>query len=400
MLNYDVAVIGGGAGGLAAACTLTKLNKSASVIVVEACDRAGKKIAATGNGQGNVSNENLGAEHFHGSLEKTAEKLCSEGLYDPLSLFDFLFTKDKLGRIYPSGKQASALSDCLIRRAKTQGVHMLTSTRVTALEKAGRTSLGAGFVLTLSSGEKIGASSVVLATGGRAQKQFGTDGSSYALAQSFGHTLTPLYPSLVQLKCDTRHIKNLKGIRAECRVTAFAGSEELASFAGDVIFTDYGVSGNAVFYVSAYCAGRDDVTLSLEFLPEITEAEVAQSVRERLAAGYAREEALSGTLHNQLARAVARRCIDGGAEELARTVKNFTLKTEGSLGFDYAQVTKGGIPADEVDGNLQSRLVPGLYFAGEILDVDGDCGGYNLTWALTSGMHVATAIANAMSGDD
>ena len=392
MQKYDVAVIGGGAGGLAAACTLLKSDKNLSVIIVEACDRAGKKIASTGNGQGNVSNADLGAEHFHGSLKKTAEKLCSEGLYDPLSLFDFLFVKDKLGRIYPAGKQASALSDCLIRKAKSLGAHMLTSTRVTAI--------GKGFVLTLSSGEKIGADFVVMATGGKAQKQFGTDGTSYALAQNFKHTLTPLYPSLVQLKCDTRYIKNLKGIRAECRVTALAGSEKLASFVGDVIFTDYGVSGNAIFYVSAYCAGRSDVTLSLEFLPEISEEEVLRSVKERLAAGYGREEVLCGTLHNQLARAVARRCAGGSAEEIARTVKNFTLQAEGSLGFDYAQVTKGGIPADEVDGNLQSRLVPNLYFAGEILDVDGDCGGYNLTWALVSGMHVAKAIVNSENCDD
>ena len=395
MHKYDVAVIGGGAGGLATACTLLNLNKNLSVIVVEGCDRAGKKIASTGNGQGNVSNADLGAEHFHGSLKNVAEKLCSEGLYDPLSLFDFLFVKDKLGRIYPAGKQASALSDCLIRKAKTTGVQLLTSTRVTAIEK--------GFVLTLSSGEKIGADYVVLATGGKAQKQFGTDGTSYSLAQNFKHTLTPLYPSLVQLKCDTRYTKSLKGIRAECRVTALAGDEKLASYVGDVIFTDYGVSGNAIFYVSAYCAGRSDVTLSLEFLPEISEAEIERSIKDRLSAGYAWEEVLCGTLHNQIARAVARRCANGGgkdgARELAHTVKNFTLRAEGSLGFDYAQVTKGGIPESEVDGNLQSRLVPGLYFAGEILDVDGDCGGYNLTWALASGMHVATAIAEKMSGN-
>ena len=400
MLNYDVAVIGGGAGGLAAACTLLKSDKNLSVAVVEAGERAGKKIAASGNGQGNISNADLGAEHFHGSLKKTAEKLCSKGLYDPLSLFDFLFVKDKLGRIYPSGKQASALSDCLIRRAKITGAHLLTSTRVNSIEKAHANGANGGFVLTLSTGEKLRAKFVVLATGGKAQKQFGTDGSGYALAQKFGHTLTPLYPSLVQLKCDTRHIKTLKGIRAECRVTALSGDERLASFTGDVIFTDYGVSGNAIFYVSAYCAGRSDVTLSLEFLPEISKEQIARAVRERLDAGYGREESLCGTLHNQLARAVARRCAGGDAEALAETVKNFTLKAEGSLGFDYAQVTKGGIPADEVDEHLQSKLVPNLYFAGEILDVDGDCGGYNLTWAITSGMHVATAIANAANCDD
>ncbi len=393
MQNYDIAIIGGGAAGLACAVRLKELDKNLSVVVIEKGERAGRKIAASGNGQGNVSNVDLGAEHYHGSGAYLAEKLCSSRLYNPLEMFDFLFASDRLGRIYPAGKQGSALSDCLLRKVEKLGIELKLSTAATALEK--------GFTLILSDGGKLQANRVVLAAGGKAQKQFGTDGGAYALARSLGHTVTPLYPSLVQLKCDTRHIKTLKGIRTECRVTALdKDGKVLGTSTGDVIFTDYGVSGNAVFYISSCCAGVENVTLSLEFLTDIPQERIAADVESKLAKGYPQSELLCGTLHNQIGRAVIRRCDSSDPRTIARTVKNFTLAVEGSLGFDYAQVTKGGVPASEVDDRLQSKIVPDLYFAGEVLDVDGDCGGYNLTWALVSGMHAAKSVVNSFNTDD
>ncbi|MDE6691524.1 MAG: FAD-dependent oxidoreductase, partial [Clostridia bacterium] len=135
MQNYDIAVIGGGAAGLACAVRIKELDKNLSVVIIEKGERAGKKIAASGNGQGNVSNVDLGAEHYHGSGAYLAEKLCSSGLYSPLKIFDFLFTSDRLGRIYPAGKQGSALSDCLLRKVEKLGIELKLSTAVTAVEK-------------------------------------------------------------------------------------------------------------------------------------------------------------------------------------------------------------------------------------------------------------------------
>ncbi|MDE6850672.1 MAG: aminoacetone oxidase family FAD-binding enzyme, partial [Clostridia bacterium] len=270
---------------------------------------------------------------------------------------------------------------------------LMLATSVTAIEN--------GFKLTLSNGEKLRAYRVVLAAGGSAQKQFGTDGGGFKLAQSLGHKITPLYPSLVQLKCDTRYIKTLKGIRTECAVTAFDGNGALiGSSCGDVIFTDYGVSGNAVFYISSCCSGLENVTLSLAFLPDVSVEAIAEDVKNKLGKGYPQSELLCGTLHNQIGRAVMRRCQTSDPVAVARTVKNFTLAVEGSLGFDYAQVTKGGVSASEVGDDLQSKLVPNLYLVGEVLDVDGDCGGYNLTWALASGMHAAKCIVGSVNSDD
>ncbi|MGN0805735.1 MAG: aminoacetone oxidase family FAD-binding enzyme [Candidatus Coproplasma sp.] len=381
---YDVAVVGGGAAGLACAARLKELNKNLSVVIAEAGERLGKKIAATGNGQGNLSNADMSHKHYHGGCAHLAKTLCEESSVNPLSLFDFLTVCDRSGRIYPAGKQASAISDSLIKRVKELGVKVLCSSPVTSISK--------NLTLTLKGGTILKAKKVLLSTGGKAQKQFLTDGSAYSLATSLGHSLTPLYPSLVQLKC-VGGFKQLKGIRSECRVTVFnSDGEKLVTCEGDVIFTDYGLSGNAIFYASAYCTGEKGVTLSIEFLPDVAKEDIVKIIKKRQSCGYAEGELLGGTLHNALGREIIKRCKYNDAEAIANTVKNFTVSVEGSLGFDYAQVTKGGINSAEITEKLESKIVKGLYFAGEILDIDGDCGGYNLHFAFASGMYAAECI--------
>lgn len=392
MIKTEVAIIGGGAAGLACAVTLKKLKPDTDVTLIDANDRLGKKLAATGNGQGNVSNVDMTSAHFHGSGKKYAEKLCCSGEYDTLSLFDFLFVTDQLGRVYPAGKQASALSDCLIRKIADCGVERLSGVSVTDVSD--------GFLLSLSNGEKLKCERLVIAAGGKAQKQFGTDGFGFRLAEKLEHSITSLYPSLVQLKTETKDIKTLKGIRAECGVTLLSPEKKtIAKTRGDVIFTDYGVSGNAIFYISAYCAGRQGCTLSLEFLPQFTQTEIEGNIKRRIADGCPSSELLCGTLHNQIGRAVIKRCLVSDAAAIARTVKNFTLKIEGTLGFDYAQVTRGGVAATEFDENMRSKKCKNLYFAGEVVDVDGDCGGYNLQWAFASGMRAARSVAEDIAND-
>ena len=373
----------------------------AKIVVFERGERVGKKLSSTGNGQGNVTNRAvLTAEYF---TSESAEKEKISAILRAHDNEDFsafwarrgvLLTEDERGRVYPAGRQASALTDALRFYAAEQGIALRTGARVTNVEK-----ISDGFLLTY---EKDGetytcqAENVVLSVGGKAAKNFGTDGTSYALAQKFGHTVTALYPSLVQLKTETTHIKTLKGIRVACgTLTARTPSAEY-TLRGDIIFTEYGVSGDAVFRISAFIAqgiADGNTTLSIDFLPEYTKEEVLAAMQEKRNAYPSLEsgEMLFGVVNNQIGRAILRRAA-GDIQKAAALVKDFSLTVTGSLGFDYAQVTKGGVPFSETDDSLQSVFAKGLYFTGEVLDVDGQCGGFNLQWAYSSACAVATAL--------
>lgn len=385
-MKYDVIIIGGGAAGLACAARLDKSGKNINVCLLDAGERFGKKLAASGNGQGNVSNTDMTVGHYHGGNLRRVEKIACADAYAGVGLFNCLFAVDDRGRIYPAGKQASALVDDLLNSLKNPRFTLSAGRKVEKIKKT-----AAGFEIPAGGGTDE-AKFIVLCTGGKAQKQFKTDGSSYKLATDCGHTLTPLYPSLVQLKTETVHIKPLKGIRADCVVTAVCNGETLCKTRGDVIFTEYGVSGNAVFTVSSYIADKLGAYLNLEFLPDFTEKEIAENVSAHIKAGFDTGKLLSGTLHNMLGKAIITRAGCSDPCKIAETLKNFTLPVTGTLGFDYAQVTKGGVDTDEVTDELESKLVKNMFLAGEILDVDGDCGGYNLQWAFTSGITVADAI--------
>lgn len=387
MYKTDVAIVGGGAAGLTCALAIKRKNKNISVVVIDACERLGKKLAATGNGQGNVSNSRLSPAVYHGGGADLARMVIGEDYMLPSRLFNCLFVEDEEGRIYPSGRQASSLTDSLLRELGALGVQFVNPVRVTAIKK--------GFALTLSDGREIGADKVLLACGGKAQKQFGTDGSAYSLAQSLGHKLTALSPSLVQLRGDTAHTKTLKGLRADCLLSAKVGGRILGSARGDVIFTDYGISGNAVFKISSLVTGKDGASAEICFLPDIDDGSILKDIERKAALGYPPSELLSGTLHNQIGRAIIKR---SGPSPLAilDMLRHFSIAIYGTLGFDYAQVTRGGIDCSDIGPDMQSKLVKGLYFAGEYVDVDGDCGGYNLLWAFSSAVRAAESMAGEL----
>ncbi len=397
--GYETILIGGGAAGLFTAATLLQRGaRPQDILLIEGNDRVGKKLSATGNGQGNVSNLAVKKEGYFSSDfndQARAQAMvahCHDG--DMQAFFHSLgvpLTPDERGRIYPASKQASALTDAL--RFLLAEIPTRLSERVVDIANGG----DAFTVVTQTAeGEKrYRAKNVVLCTGGKAAKNFGTDGSAYALVTKFGHTVTPLYPSLVQVKTEVTHIKTLKGIRVnDGKVTAH-GKWGSVTLRGDIIFTDYGVSGDAIFRISAYIADKiaEGVTLSIDFAPDFTQAELSDLLHQKRNAypDLPTNECLFGIVNNQIGRAIFRRA-EGELERVISLVKEFPLTVTGSLGFDYAQVTKGGIPLSETDKRLQSIFVQNLYFAGEILDVDGACGGFNLQWAFTSANLVAEGI--------
>ncbi len=393
MKHVRTMIIGGGASGLMLANAL-----QGDFLLLERGERVGKKLSATGNGQGNVTNVQMNASHFFSVAKKDEERLTAylnEFGYEKLICFfeklGGLFLADERGRVYPTGRQASALCD-LLRKPLEQRGRILLSHKVERIEKQGDL-----FVLTVDvngNEEQYASEKVVVATGGKAAKNFGSDGNGYELVAPFLHKTTALYPSLVQLKTATKDTKSLKGVRiAGATLWASVNDQKIAEQKGDVLFTEYGVSGDAVFHLSAFLAGRKEaIDLHVDLLPNVSMEKLEKVIESKQKAGFAKEELLCGIVNNQVGRCVMKRTPSFLARDIARTVKDFSLPFLGTLGFDYAQVTKGGIPLEDTDETLQSKKVKGLYFIGEILDVDGACGGYNLQWAFTSAMVVAKGL--------
>lgn len=393
---YTTAIVGGGAAGLMLAATLCE--KQSNIAIFERGERVGRKLSATGNGQGNITNLACEKEEYCSSTPfgaaKAQEIIRAFGKDSLASFFEklgVLLLADDRGRVYPASRQASALTDALRFFVQEKGVTTHLGTQITRVKKQEGV-----FLLTTDNGETYSAENLVLCTGGKAAKNFGTDGSAYALATGFGHTLTPLYPSLVQLKTDTKNTKTLKGIRVADACVSARWQGGAQTLTGDIIFTDYGVSGDAVFRLSAYIADKIErgVTLAIDFLPAFSSERILTLLIEKRNRfpDMPHGELLCGVVNNQIGRAVMKLVSEGDLARAATLVKAFPLTVTGTLGFDYAQVTKGGIPLEETDSALQSKFVDGLYFAGEILDIDGHCGGFNLQWAYSSAQAVAAAI--------
>lgn len=400
MKRIFVAIIGGGVSGLTLAVCLSK--QRYPVAIFERGERVGKKLSATGNGQGNLTNAVLSVSNYFSQSKTHVEKAKNIlSRYDNNHLQAFMQSlgvlsfADEKGRIYPTSRQASSITDALRFAAEKYGVETYLQTQITNIQKTKD-----GFILS-SANEQFFAENVVVCTGGKAAKNFGTDGAGYRLAESLGHSVTALTPSLVQLKTDTQYTKTLKGIRVvDGLVTARYQGEE-KTIRGDIIFTDYGVSGDAIFRISAFIADKiqTGATLFIDFLPTFTSEELYHTLIEKTNAfpDTPLQELLSGIVNNQIGRAVYKRAVETvGSGDIVRGlvngVKQFALSVKGTLGFDYAQVTKGGVSFTQVDENLQSTLCENVYFAGEILDIDGECGGYNVQWAYSSACAVADAI--------
>ncbi len=372
-----IIVIGGGAAGLACAVMLAGAGKR--VTVLERGERLGRKLSATGNGQGNVTNVRMDETHyFSDDPAKVARVLSHFSASDAVAFLERMggiFLPDARGRVYPAGRQASAVTDLFRRELERRHVDVLTGAFVEKLDVSGK------FTARYAGGEAEG-DAVVLAAGGRAARQFGTDGSAYALAASFGHTVTPTSPVLVQLRCDPAAVRGLKGIRVDAGLRVMRAGKEVYACRGDVLFTESGVSGDAVFRASSYAQKGD--TLLVDLLPDVPAARVERAVGQGA-------DGLLCVVCNGLARHIVR--LTGGGARAAALIKAFPLTVTGTLGFDYAQATRGGIPLAEVDEHLMSVRRKGLYFAGEILNVDGECGGYNLHWAFASAHAVAEALS-------
>ena len=392
-----VIVIGGGAAGMMAA--LTAARSGHAVTLLEKQDRVGRKLMTTGNGRCNLSNLNLSIENYHGRDRAFAgpalEQLPVEATLRLFRELGLLVTVEPSGKVYPVSDQAGSVLDVLRFALASAGVETRTGCGVRDIRRS-----KGGFSLGLESGETVRCDKLILCCGGLAAGKLGGSKSGYQLLESLGHQCTMLYPALVQLRTDPTWVKSLKGVRADAGLTLRAGDRVLATGAGEVQFTEYGVSGPVVFELSrASSAGPEGQVIELDLLRSLEPGVLEQLMagRQHTMPGLTLENLLTGTVHNRLGRTLIRAAgYDLNApvqtlkapdrKKIARTVRCFALPVTGNQGFEAAQVTAGGIATRDFDPEtLESRLVPGLYAAGEVLDIDGDCGGYNLQWAWSSG---------------
>ena len=389
-----IGIIGGGASGMAAALAAAE-NPNAQVLLLERQARLGKKLLATGNGRCNLTNLHAADRGYHGNDAGFARYAISE--FAPQETLRWfrdmgLFTvAEASGRVYPYSDQANSVVDTLRFALEKPNITVLTGCEVTRIKHSG------GFILETAE-RSILCDKVIVACGGLAGTKLGGSMAGYKLLSKLGHHSTRLRPTLVQLKSSWGGVVGLKGVRTNCRAEILRDGEVFAASSGELQFTEYGISGPVVFEISRdVCQGGGQWLCRLDFLPKVNEEVLLAELRRRKQTKLTAEELLTGILHNRLGRVLTKavgvqpnRAIaeldDTELLAVCASVKSFELPLTEPLGMDSAQVTAGGIVTDEFDSaTMESRLVPGLYACGEILDIDGDCGGYNLQWAWSSG---------------
>lgn len=382
----------------------------AEVILLERQARVGRKLAATGNGRCNITNLNASYEDYRGrdpEFSRYALKAFSSD--DTLRYFrdiGLLTITEEGGRCYPYSDSANSVVDVLRFAMESAGIRQLCAAPVKSVKKRGR-----GFLIECTE-ETITAEKVIVACGGQAGAKLGGVKDGYAILESLGHTCTRLSPSLVPLKTGGGFTKTLKGVRAGCRIRVLRGGRETAVSSGELQFTEYGLSGPAIFDISRDACFYPETELCIDFLPVLDESELVRMTAKRNAAmsGIPSDELFTGLLQNRLGRMLVKECGltgrklgDIGGKELAAAchkAKNMSFSVTGDLGFDSAQVTCGGIAVKDFDSRtMESRKCRGLYACGEVLDIDGPCGGYNLQWAWSSG-RIAGLSAGGQDAED
>ncbi len=403
-----IAVVGGGAAGLVAA--ITAAEAGCAVTLFERNDRVGKKILASGNGRCNITNAHLGVDDYFGgdplfvrhALEQFGfarfKKFCA-------SIGLLLQTKED-GRSYPLSNTALSVATALQEYALTRGVTLRCDADVTAVGKGEE-----GF--TVSCGEDVFGpfERLLIASGSEAAPQLGADASGYGFAASFGHTVMPTYPALVALELDSPLPKKMTGSKQDAEVTLYIDGKAEQRVRGDVLFTRYGVSGFAVLDVSRAASEallyHQEVKVGLKLLVGYERQSLGEELArlaKRLPA-YTIETLLGGLISVKIARCLLESCrIDPSSvasqlppkslKAIASTLCDWRFKVSGTHGFKHAEVSGGGVATEEVDARtMASKKVDGLYFAGEVLDIVGRRGGYNLHFAWAGGYLAGRAMA-------
>ena len=393
-----IGIIGGGAAGMAAALAAAEYQNT-SVVLMERQARLGKKLSATGNGRCNLSNLHAAEGGYNGDDPRFSRYAIEQ--FGPSQTLEWfrslgLYTvAEPTGKIYPYSDQANSVVDVLRFALDRENIEVLTDFEVLKVKKDQNR-----FCVT-SKDRTLEFDRLIIACGGLAGTKLGGTMAGYKFLRSFGHKCTKLRPALVQVKTSWPGISALKGVRANCRASIYHNGKLHRQSMGEIQFTDFGLSGPVIYEISRdACQGPGEWECTLDFLPDMVPEQLLELLARRQNSRLCAEDLFTGILHNRLGRCLIKEagiranlpiCAleSDQLSDCAALAKGFTVTLTEPLGMDAAQVTAGGIVTDEFSPEtMESRLVPGLYACGEVLDVDGECGGYNLQWAWSSG-HLA-----------
>ena len=387
-----IGIIGGGASGMAAALAASE-NPKTQVIVLERQARVGKKLLATGNGRCNLTNLHALEGGYHGEdatfADFALETLSPEATLEWFRSLGLFTVAEDSGRVYPYSDQANSVVDVLRLAMEKENITLQTGYEVQKIRQQ-----DSGFLIN----DDVYCDKLIIACGGLAGTKLGGSMAGYKLLARFGHKSTKLRPNLVQIKCDWHGSASLKGVRANCHVKILKNGLLFNESTGELQFTEMGLSGPVIFEISRdVCCGLGDWTAVLDLLPDYAEEALLGELKRRRTTNLPLEEFLTGILHNRLGRVLVKSAgIHGNRmvsdlseaelQDICTAVKHLEIQLTEPLGMDAAQVTAGGVITRDFDPEtMESKLVPGLYACGEVLDIDGDCGGYNLQWAWSSG---------------
>lgn len=416
----DCVVIGGGASGMLASIIASK--EGISVTVLEHTKRLGSKLLQTGNGKCNFTNLDMSKDKFLNSDKDFVWDVVKRfDVKEVLSFFEGIgvFNKSKNGYIYPHSETASSLQEALRLELDKQKVTVYENFEISDIEYSN------GYIIkgtksyedndsVISQDYIINAKSVIMATGSMASPKTGSDGSGYKLAKMLGHTIKTPLPALVQLISDNPFCKTMAGVRSTGNVKLVVDENVIAQDTGEIQYTDYGISGIPVFQISRYAVenvyNERVVSVIIDMLPDFEYDELCEKIFKRIDTDKEKsiEQFFSGLLNKKLVTAVAKTIglnindkigtlKDKDIKNMLNNFKKFNIHITGYKDYANAQVCQGGVPLDEIEADtMQSRLSPNLYFAGEIVDVDGMCGGYNLQWAWSSGYIAGKSVADSL----
>ncbi len=416
-MKKQIAIIGGGAAGMMAAITAAR--KGADITIFEHTDRLGKKILSTGNGKCNLGNLHMTSDSFYSSnmelLESCLEQFSTKETIEFFEASLGLCIVEKNGYLYPLAGQAVVVLDVLRYAVEALKIKVIYQSNVKKIYEVVN-SCGNRSLCVENDKEKLFFNSVIVACGSKAAPKTGSDGSGYDLVKELGHSLCPVLPALVQLRCNDSFCKALAGIRCEAKIHIYDKDKLLCEESGELQLTDYGISGIPVFQLSgavnrylydkskskkkSQVKEASELIAKIDFLPGMEEAGFETMMHTffevKRKADCTVEEFFTGYLNKKLMQVLIKCAglrpdayVSQVKKEQLRKVfylsRSFEMHITQSNGFDNAQVCTGGVDMNDVTGQLESKKVKNVYFAGEILDVDGKCGGYNLQWAWTSG---------------